>query len=72
MEEIGKAIELAIGKFKEEFGEDAVLDEGMQFVTIFNNGSLIISLEEGNLKTEFIGGIPYKVDMNLSIFKEGL
>ena len=66
-EAIGKAFE----KFKEEFGEDAKLEEGDKFVTVLNNAVLIISLEAGTLKTEFIGGEPFKVDMTLEIYEGG-
>lgn len=68
MEEISKAIQAAFAEFKKEHGEDAKLEDGETFVTIFNNCILITSLEDGNLKTEFVGGQPYKVDMSLSIY----
>lgn len=69
MEEIRKAIELAMQKFKEEYGEDAKLEDGDEFVTVFSNCILIISLEDGNLKTNFIGGKPFEVDMTLKIYE---
>lgn len=68
MEEIGQAIELSMQKFKEEFGEDEKLEEGDEFVTIFNNCVLIISFENGKLQTKFIGGRPFEVDMALKIY----
>lgn len=69
MEELGNAISLAMQKFKEEYGEDAKLEDGDEFVTVFNNCVLVISLEDGNLSTKFIDGKPYKVDMTLSIYE---
>ena len=69
MEELGKAINLAMQKFKEEYGEDTKLEDGDEFVTVFNNCVLIISLEGGNLSTKFIGGKPCEVDMTLSIYE---
>lgn len=66
---LGNAISLAMQKFKEEYGEDAKLEDGDEFVTVFNNCVLVISLEDGNLSTKFIGGKPYKVDMTLSIYE---
>ena len=66
MEELEKAVVLAMQKFKEEFGE---LEDGDEFVTVFNNCVLIISLENRHLKTNFIGGKPYEVDMTLSIYE---
>lgn len=69
MEEIVKAMSLAMQKFKEEYGEDTKLEDGDEFVTVFNNCVLIVSLEDGNLSTKFIGGKPYEVDMTLSIYE---
>lgn len=68
MEELATAIELAMKKFSEEFGEDA-LQDGDEFVTVFNNCVLIVSLESGKLLTKFIGGKPYEVDMTLNIYE---
>lgn len=41
-----------------------------EFVTVFNNCVLIVSLENGDLKTKFIGGKPFEVDMTLSLYQE--
>ena len=68
MEEFATAIELAMEKFNEEFGEGA-LEDGDEFVTVFNNCVLIISLENGKFSTKFIGGKPYEVDMTLNIYE---
>lgn len=45
MEDISKAIELAVAAFKEKFGEDAKLEEGDEVVFQLNNCVLIISIE---------------------------
>ena len=68
MEELATAIELAMEKFNEEFGEGA-FEDGDEFVTVFNNCVLIISLENGHIQTKFIGGKPYEVDMTLNIYE---
>ena len=68
MEEIQTAIKLAMEKFSEEFGEGA-FEDGDEFVTVFNNCVLIISIENGHLLTKFIGGKPYKLDMTLSLYE---
>ena len=44
MEELATAIEFAMEKFNEEFGEGA-LEDGDEFVTVFNNCVLIIHLK---------------------------
>lgn len=67
--QLDEAIRRAFDEFKKEFGEDAKLENGDEFVTVLNNAVLIISLENGTLKTNFIGGAPFKVDMTLDIFE---
>lgn len=69
MEEIKLAIGLAVQKFKEKYGQDAELEEGEEFVTAFNNCTLVISLKTGELETKFIPGRPLEIDMELSIYK---
>lgn len=70
MDELTNAVNLAFKKFKEEYGKDAKLEDGESFVTVFNNASLVISLDGNHLKTEFIGGKPFEADLTLSIYKE--
>ena len=69
MRQLEEAIRRAFDEFRKEFGEDAKLENGDEFVTVLNNAVLIISLENGTLKTNFIGGAPFKVDMTLDIFE---
>lgn len=69
MEDIQKAVELAFSAFKERYGEGAKIEEGDQFVCVMNNCTLIISLNDGNLKEEFIGGKPLQVNYTLKIYE---
>ena len=69
MGEIDQAIELAFKGFKEKYGEDRKLENGDEFVTVFNNCVLIISFRNEKLKTKFISGKPNKVDFSLQIFE---
>lgn len=62
--QITDAVEAAFA----EFG-DKNLSDGEEFVTVFNNCALIIRREGETLKTEFIGGKPYQVDMTLAIYE---
>lgn len=71
MEQIQNAVLAAFEEFKKEFGENAKLEEGDEFVTVFNNCTLIISIEDGTLREWFIGGKPYRVDMSLAIYEGG-
>lgn len=58
-----KAIAAALECYKEEKGEP--IGEGEQFTTIFNDCVLVIELEDGNLKTQFIIGEPYRIDLDV-------
>lgn len=69
MSDIQKAVELAFKAFKEKYGQDAKLEDGDSFVCVFNNCVLIISLEDGKLKEEFVGGRPLEVDYALKIYE---
>lgn len=69
MKDIQKAVELAFVAFKERYGADAKIEEGDQIVFVLNNCTLIISLNDGNLKEEFIGGKPLQVDHTLKIYE---
>lgn len=71
MEQIQNAVLAAFEEFKKEFGENAKLEEGDEFVTVFNNCTLIISIEDDTLRERFIGGKPYLVDMSLAIYEGG-
>lgn len=68
MEEIKKAVDLAMQEFRNKFGDDALLEDGEEFVTIFNNCILILSLEGSEIGVKFIAGNPFRVDAALSIY----
>ena len=53
-----------------EFVENAQFIVGTEFVTVFINCALIVLAEGDTLKTEFIGGKPYQVDMSHAIYDE--
>ena len=63
MEDISKAIELAIAAF------NAKLEEGDEVVFQLNNCVLIISIEDNTIKQKFIGGQPIKIDHTLKIYE---
>lgn len=69
LKQLDEAVSAAFAEFKKEFGLDAKLEDGDEFVTVFNNAVLVISLEGDTLKTHFIGGKPYQVDMTLAIYE---
>ena len=69
MGDIKKAFDLAFSAFKERYGDDAKIEEGDQIVCVMNNCTLIISLNDGTLKQEFIGGKPLQIDYTLKIYE---
>lgn len=67
MDKINEAIKLAMKEFHKENGEDAKLEDGDEFATVFNDGILIIGLEDNELKIKFLLGKPFKVDFDLGM-----
>lgn len=66
LEEMDVAILEATKKFKEDHNRK--LEEGDQFVVTFKNCYLVVSIEKGELITNFINGKPYEIDMTISIY----
>lgn len=71
LKQLDEAVRAAFEELRKEHGEGVKLEDGDEFVTVFNNAVLIIGLEENTLKTKFIGGKPYQVDMTLEIYEGG-
>lgn len=67
LEELDIAVLEAVKKFKEDHNRE--LEEGDQFVIAFNNASLVVLYENGELKTDIIDKKPYEIDMTLSVYK---
>lgn len=67
MEEIKSAIELAMEQFKAEFGQDAKLEDGDEFATVFNDAVVIICLNNRKLSIRVLAGKPYFVNQNLNL-----
>ena len=70
MDNVNEAIKLAMEQFHKENGEDAQLEDGDEFATVFNDGILIIGLEDRQLNIKFILGEPFKVDFELGMTEE--
>lgn len=69
MEELSKAIRLASEKFVNEVKNGEPLEKGDSFVAVFNNCCLYVDFTERGLVTKFMGDMPVKVDMTLSIYE---
>lgn len=67
MEEAKNAVELAMEQFKAEFGQDAKLEDGEEFATVFNDAVVIIGLNNRKLSVRILAGKPYFVNQNLNL-----
>lgn len=68
---IDKALKLALAEFKKDIGENAKLEEGDSFITVFNDAVITISMEPGRgLKVDISVGKPYFVDFDLDLLEE--
>lgn len=67
MEETKNVIALAMEQFKAEFGQDAKLEDGEEFATVFNDAVVIIGLNNRKLSVRILAGKPYLVNQNLNL-----
>ena len=64
-EKINEAIKLITKLYKEEYGEEAQLEDGESIVGVLNDSTLIITNEDGKTKVAFYLGKPYQIDFNM-------
>ena len=69
-EKLVKAIELIKQRYKEEFGEDARMEDCEEIVGVFKDCTIKISLENSHLEVAVTMGEAYKFDE--AIFEEPL
>jgi hypothetical protein len=67
MDKVNELIALAMEEFKKENGADAKLEEGDEFATVFNDGILILGIENSTLTIKILLGKPYKIDFDLDM-----
>ena len=70
VDQINQAVNAAMKEWKKKYGEDEKLEDGDEFVTVFNDATLILGLEDSNIQVKFLLGQPFKVDMTLGISEE--
>ena len=70
VDQINQAVNAAMKEWKKKYGEDEKLEDGDEFVTVFNDATLILGLEDSNIQVKFLLGQPFKVDMTLGICEE--
>ena len=66
MDRLDKALQLAIKCLP----KNNYLEDGDEFVTVFNDGVLIVKQDGPGLDVKFIAGEPYRVDFDLDLLKE--
>ncbi|ADV44764.1 hypothetical protein [Bacteroides helcogenes] len=65
--EIKKVIDLAMEQFEAEFGQDAKLEDGEEFATVFSDAVVIIGLNNRKLSVRILAGKPYFVNQSLNL-----
>jgi hypothetical protein len=67
---VTQAMEMMMKKFKEEFGADVKLEEGDEITGVFNDGIVIVGIEDRQLKIKVSAGEPYKFDFDLDLVEK--
>lgn len=62
-----EALDLVILQYKKEYGEDAKMEEGEEFATVFNDAVVIIGLKNRKISIKVLAGKPCFVDRNLNL-----
>lgn len=65
-----KIFEEIMKAFRETYGENAKIEEGETQVFVLNDCTVILSLNEGHLKTEIIGDEPIIVDYTTGFYSD--
>lgn len=60
-------VDMVFQQYKAEYGEDAKMENGEEFATVFNNAVVLISLENKKLEIKVLVGKPFFVDHNLEL-----
>ena len=66
MDRLDKALQLAIKCLP----KNNYLEDGDEFVTVFNDGVLIVKQDGPGLDVKFIAGEPYRVDFSIGLDAE--
>lgn len=70
MDNISKAIDMMMKQMKDEIGDDYQLEEGEEIAGVFNDGVIIVGLENKSLRVNILAGEPMKFDFNLDLIEE--
>lgn len=69
MDEFSRAINIAVDKFKQVYGDNIKLSDGNTVVFSGDNFTLIISVESEEIKAKFLADEVIKIDYKLRLFK---
>lgn len=70
METIAEAVKMLQQAMRDEYGENAKLEDGDSITGVFNDGVITLSIENNELKIDIKAGTPYKFDFNLNLVEE--
>lgn len=70
MNKIEEIVTMVMDKYKEENGEDLKLEEGDEIVSVFNDGVMILGVENNTFSMKVLAGEPYRFDYDLGLLKK--
>jgi hypothetical protein len=70
MNMLNKALGMIMDEFYRENGNDAKIKEGDEISAVFNDGVIIIGLQNKQLQVKVIAGEPYRFDFSLDLVKK--
>ena len=64
-------LEIALSKMhdelKKEYGNEFHLEEGDEVACVFNDGLILLGIENGEIKCKVLAGEPIKIDYSLGL-----
>ena len=70
MNKLEEVIHMIMDEFKQEYGQDAKLEPGDEITSVFNDGVVILSNDDGQMKVKILAGKPYYFDYDLNLTKK--
>lgn len=64
------AFQLAINQWQREVSDGMPMEDGDSFVAVFGNSCLIVSMEQKQLRMEFLGDLPVMVDADVDVYRD--
>lgn len=67
MNKLEDIVGMIMDKYEEENGEVLKLEEGIEIASIFNDGVVIVGMEDSRFNIKVLAGKPYQFDYNLDL-----